>query len=76
MIELYGEHCASIHFYLRKSNCWQIGLIQLLEANYRVMLQLKPCQTILNWNDNSEIDNWLIARLKQELQNSIKQWTL
>ena len=40
-----------------------------LEANYRVMLQLRTIpETILNWgNDTSGIDDWLIARLKQRV---------
>ncbi|MEC7229115.1 MAG: class I tRNA ligase family protein, partial [Candidatus Thermoplasmatota archaeon] len=40
-----------------------------LEANYRVMLQLRTIpETILNWDDKmSEIDDWLIARLKQRV---------
>ena len=40
-----------------------------LEANYRVMLQLRTMpETILNWgSDASPIDDWLIARLKQRV---------
>lgn len=40
-----------------------------LEANYRVMLQLRTIpETILNWgSDTSSIDDWLIARLKQRV---------
>ena len=40
-----------------------------LEANYRVMLQLQTIpDMILNWGHNpTEIDNWLIARLKQRV---------
>ena len=40
-----------------------------LEANYRVMLQLRTIpETILNWdNEISIIDDWLIARLKQRV---------
>ncbi|MED5308209.1 MAG: class I tRNA ligase family protein, partial [Candidatus Thermoplasmatota archaeon] len=40
-----------------------------LEANYRVMLQLRTIpETILNWgSDASPIDDWLIARLKQRV---------
>ncbi len=40
-----------------------------LEANYRVMLQLRTMpETILNWdNKPNAIDDWLIARLKQRV---------
>ncbi len=40
-----------------------------LEANHRVMLQLRTMpETILNWdNKPSAIDDWLIARLKQRV---------
>ncbi len=40
-----------------------------LEANYRVMLQLRTIpETILNWgSDASPIDDWLVARLKQRV---------
>ena len=40
-----------------------------LEANYRVMLQLRTIpETILNWgSDVSPIDDWLVARLKQRV---------
>ncbi|HII23482.1 MAG TPA: leucine--tRNA ligase, partial [Candidatus Poseidoniaceae archaeon] len=40
-----------------------------LEANYRVMLQLRTMpETILNWgSDASPIDDWLVARLKQRV---------
>ena len=40
-----------------------------LEANYRVMLQLRTMpETILNWDNNpNAIDDWLIARLKQRV---------
>lgn len=40
-----------------------------LEANYRVMLQLRTMpETILNWdNKPASIDDWLIARLKQRV---------
>ena len=40
-----------------------------LEANYRVMLQLRTIpETILNWdNKPNAIDDWLIARLKQRV---------
>ena len=40
-----------------------------LEANYRVMLQLRTIpETILNWGDEaSAIDDWLVARMKQRV---------
>ena len=40
-----------------------------LEANYRVMLQLRTIpETVLNWGNNpAEIDQWMIARLKQRV---------
>ncbi len=40
-----------------------------LEANYRVMLQLRTMpETMLNWGYNaSSIDDWLVARLKQRI---------
>ena len=40
-----------------------------LEANYRVMLQLRTMpETILNWdNKQNAIDDWLIARIKQRV---------
>ena len=40
-----------------------------LEANYRVMLQLRTMpETILTWdNKPAAIDNWLIARIKQRV---------
>ena len=40
-----------------------------LEANYRVMLQLRTIpETILNWGSvASPIDDWLVARLKQRV---------
>ena len=45
-----------------------------LEANYRVMLQLRTIpETILNWGDDvSAIDDWLVARMKQRVAEFIE----
>ena len=45
-----------------------------LEANYRVMLQLRTIpETILNWGDEvSAIDDWLVARMKQRVAEFIE----
>ena len=70
MIELYGADTVRL-FILFAANptAGMDWSDTALEANYRVMLQLRTMpETILNWgNDNSEIDNWLIARLKQRV---------
>ena len=70
MIELYGADTVRL-FILFAANptAGMDWSDTALEANYRVMLQLRTMpETILNWgNDNSEMDNWLIARLKQRV---------
>ena len=52
-----------------------------LEANYRVMLQLRTIpETILNWGtDDSVMDDWLLARIKQrvtEFNNAMNTYDL
>ena len=71
MIEVYGADTVRL-FILFAANptAGMDWSDTALEANHRVMLQLRAIpELILNWgNDISEIDSWLEARLKQRVK--------